>query len=76
MSHTFPADCIGRHASKLLEGETVFAPGEPETKGTITVRDGKPFVHWEDEPEPRPNPLRGMVHTLRRDGDPERIVKC
>lgn len=72
----YPTDCIGRHASKLLEGETVFAPGEPEVKGTVSIRDGKPYVRWEDEPEARPAPLRGMVHTLRRDGDPEPICRA
>lgn len=74
VSH-YPADCIGRHASKLLEGETVFAPGEPEVKGTVHIVNGVPYVHWEDEPSDKLGRLRGMVHTLRREGDPAPICR-
>lgn len=71
--HKYPDDCIGRHSSRLTTGDTVYAPMSSAApaliEGAVTVRDGKPYVHWSDEPTPRPTPLRGMTHSKRRPGE-------
>lgn len=63
-----PQDCIGRPASKMLKGEPVFAFGRPTyAAGVVVMVDGVPHVQWEDRDQPFR--LRGMVHTMRREGE-------
>lgn len=58
---------VGRPPRDLIEGDVTVSQPDQRVQGVIEMRDGKPWVKWEDREEA--TPVRGMILTTRRTGE-------